>query len=145
MKAQFDSFWAKNIADFEAYKANEIADFEAYMAQQKAAWEAFLAISEQEGIVPIPAPEDKGKAVMVNENGDGYTLAEIQTDIPVTSAPPEGTDLWIDPDDETVEESHLTNYNNPHKVTAEQIGLKTENWTFTLEDGSTVTKAVYVG
>lgn len=25
------------------------------------------------------------------------------------------------------------------------LGLKTENWTFTLEDGSTVTKAVYVG
>lgn len=27
---------------------------------------------------------------------------------------------------------------------ASDIGLKTENWTFTLEDGSTVTKAVYV-
>lgn len=25
------------------------------------------------------------------------------------------------------------------------LGIKTEQWTFTLEDGSTVTKAVYVG
>lgn len=29
--------------------------------------------------------------------------------------------------------------------TASEIGLATETWTFTLEDGSTVTKAVYVG
>jgi hypothetical protein len=29
--------------------------------------------------------------------------------------------------------------------TPSEIGLKTESWTFTLEDGSTVTKAVYVG
>lgn len=28
---------------------------------------------------------------------------------------------------------------------AVKASLKTENWTFTLEDGSTVTKAVYVG
>ena len=28
---------------------------------------------------------------------------------------------------------------------ASDMGLKTENWTFTLEDGSTVMKAVYVG
>lgn len=27
----------------------------------------------------------------------------------------------------------------------EEIASSTENWTFTLEDGSTVTKAVYVG
>lgn len=27
----------------------------------------------------------------------------------------------------------------------ENLGLKTESWTFTLEDGSSVTKAVYVG
>ena len=29
--------------------------------------------------------------------------------------------------------------------TASEVGLTTETWTFTLEDGSTVTKAVYVG
>jgi len=33
-----------------------------------------------------------------------------------------------------------------HKHTKSEItDIKTENWTFTLEDGSTVTKAVYVG
>lgn len=41
--------------------------------------------------------------------------------------------------------AHTGNKNNPHGVTAAQLGLKTENFTFTLEDGSTVTKAVYVG
>ena len=41
--------------------------------------------------------------------------------------------------------AHINNKSNPHEVTAEQIGLTTETWTFTLEDGSTVTKAVYVG
>lgn len=41
--------------------------------------------------------------------------------------------------------SHTGNKNNPHGVTASQLGLKTETWTFALEDGSTVTKVVYVG
>ena len=66
--------------------------------------------------------------------------------------------------------AHINNKSNPHGVTAEQagavptsrtvngkalsenislsaadIGLTTETWTFTLEDGSTVTKAVHVG
>lgn len=30
-------------------------------------------------------------------------------------------------------------------LSASDLGLTTENWTFTLEDGSTVTKAVYIG
>lgn len=41
--------------------------------------------------------------------------------------------------------SHTGNTDNPHGVTIEQLGVKTEDWTFTLEDGSTVIKAVYVG
>lgn len=41
--------------------------------------------------------------------------------------------------------AHISNTNNPHNVTAQQLGLSTETWTFTLEGGSTVTKAVYVG
>lgn len=41
--------------------------------------------------------------------------------------------------------SHTTDKNNPHGVTVSQLGLEPETWTFTLEDGSTVTKAVYVG
>jgi hypothetical protein len=32
-----------------------------------------------------------------------------------------------------------------HTHSAEDVSLKTEVWTFTLEDGSTVTKVVYVG
>ena len=39
----------------------------------------------------------------------------------------------------------LRNDNTWQTVTPAGIGLKTEIWTFTLEDGSTVTKAVYVG
>ena len=45
----------------------------------------------------------------------------------------------------TIPASHTSDKNNPHGVTASQLGLTTETWTFTLEDGSTVTKAVYVG
>ena len=41
--------------------------------------------------------------------------------------------------------SHVGNMNNPHGVTVAQIGLTAESWTFTLDDGSTVTKAVYIG
>lgn len=102
MQAQFASFWANNIADFEAYRAQQGADLEAYVASQKAelealvanqqaeldayiarqqtAWEAFIANSEELGLVPIPAPADKGKAVMVNENGNGYVLSVIQNE-----------------------------------------------------------------
>lgn len=36
-------------------------------------------------------------------------------------------------------------YSPDNKPSAADIGLTTETWTFTLEDGSTVTKAVYVG
>ena len=35
--------------------------------------------------------------------------------------------------------------NKNHTHTPSEVGLTIENWTFTLEDGSTVTKAVYVG
>lgn len=102
MQAQFASFWANNIADFEAYREQQNADLEAYVANQKAelealvakqqseldsyiarqqaAWEAFIDNSEEFGLVPIPAPADKGKAVMVNENGNGYVLSVIQNE-----------------------------------------------------------------
>lgn len=36
-------------------------------------------------------------------------------------------------------------YNASNKPAPSDIGMATETWTFTLEDGSTVTKAVYVG
>lgn len=40
--------------------------------------------------------------------------------------------------------SHTSNKSNPHNVTASQLGLSSETWTFTLSDGSTVTKTVVV-
>lgn len=40
--------------------------------------------------------------------------------------------------------SHTSNKSNPHEVTKEQLGLKTESWTFTMIDGSTVVKDVVV-
>lgn len=44
------------------------------------------------------------------------------TYIPVTSEVPADSDIWIDPNETAIEESHVTDRNNPHGVTAEQIG-----------------------
>ena len=50
--------------------------------------------------------------------------------ITVNSEVPEDAEIWIDPDEETIEESHVADRNNPHKVTIEQIGAtsKTLIW-----------------
>lgn len=40
--------------------------------------------------------------------------------------------------------SHTSNTANPHNVTASQLGLSYETWTFTLNDGSVVTKKMVV-
>lgn len=152
MQAQFASFWANNIADFEAYRAKQSAELEAhvasqeaeleayvanqkaelealvanqqaeldsYIARQQTAWEAFIANSEEVGLVPVPAPADKGKAMMVNENGDGYTLADIEAVF-----------------------THLTDKNNPHGVTVEQIGAAKESHN---QAASTVTAGTFAG
>lgn len=64
-----------------------------------------------------PSPEDIGASA----DGHKHTKSDI-TDFPTSMTP------------------------TAHTHTVSQItGLKTESWTFTLEDGSTVTKAVYVG
>lgn len=89
MQAQFENFWNGNIAEFEAY-----------MAKQKAAWENFLA-SLDDDILPVPAEGDAGKVVVVNPDNDGYILGDAQMKIPVTSAVPADSDVWIDPDEET--------------------------------------------
>ena len=60
-----------------------------------------------------------------------YTASEVGADVAGTA--------------DTLVSTHANNKSNPHEVTAAQLGLKTESWTFTLEDGSTVTKVVYVG
>ncbi len=111
MQAQFEAFWSKNVADFDAY-----------MERQKAAWDTFFANVTQDNVLPVPAVDDAGKAVVVNETGDGFVIGDTQTSIPVTSEPPADADLWIDPDDETMEEHHLIDTNNPHGVTAAQVG-----------------------
>lgn len=111
MKAQFDGFFEKSIEEQNAY-----------IAQQRAAWDAFFTHVENGTLIPVPTAEDAGRSIMVNADGDGYYLADSQADIPVTSYPDEMTDLWIDPDDDTVEQTHVNNKNNPHGVTAEQTG-----------------------
>ena len=40
--------------------------------------------------------------------------------------------------------SHTTNKSNPHGVTAAQLGITSETWTFTLDNGTTVTKKVAI-
>ncbi len=44
------------------------------------------------------------------------------TYIPVSSEVPSDSDIWIDPDDTTIEEGHISDTSNPHKVTADQVG-----------------------
>ena len=44
-----------------------------------------------------------------------------------------------------LEDKLAEKYSPNNKPSPSDLGLKTETWTFTLEDGSTVTKAVYVG
>lgn len=66
----------------------------------QAQFEAMLAYMEGRTIVPIPSASEAGKAVIVNPNGNGYALEEIQTNIPVTSNPGAEVDIWIDPDEE---------------------------------------------
>ena len=46
--------------------------------------------------------------------------------LPITSAPVNDVDIWIDPDDNSVEDSHVNDKNNPHNVTAEQVGAALE-------------------
>lgn len=64
------------------------------------------------------------KRASLNEQGKvpEEQLPDI-TNIPVTSEVPNDSDIWIDPDDEpTVEDAHIANKNNPHGVTAAQVG-----------------------
>ena len=42
-------------------------------------------------------------------------------------------------------DTHLADKNNPHGVSLTQLGVTAEEWIFTLEDGSTITRVVYVG
>lgn len=58
-------------------------------------------------------------------DAEGKVLEEQLPDttyIPVTSEVPSDSDIWIDPDETAIEESHVTDRNNPHGVTIAQIG-----------------------
>jgi lysophospholipase L1-like esterase len=114
MQAQFESFWANNVADFENY-----------MDRQEAAWESFFENVTEDNVLPVPGVDDVGKAVVVNKAGDGFVIGDAQTTIPVTSEIPEDADIWIDPDENSIEETHLADMNNPHNVTPAQIGAAT--------------------
>lgn len=109
-------------AQFEAFYKKSIAEQNAFLAQQKAAWDAYFEAVEKDTLVPVPTASDAGKAMMVNSTGNGYDLLEVQTNIPVTSNPAADVDLWIDPNETSIEESHIQDKNNPHGVTAAQIG-----------------------
>ena len=109
-------------AQLETFIANGTVKNAEYLERQQAAWEAFFASVEQDTVFPVPALTDAGKVMKVKEDGSGYTLGDADGDLPITSEVPEKADVWIDPNESTVEENHLTDTNNPHGVTAEQVG-----------------------
>lgn len=70
-----------------------------------------------------PLPEEFYDINVHNNNMDiiDEELGKCAT-ITVSSEVPEDSDFWIDPDDVSAEEAHLTDMNNPHRVTIAQIG-----------------------
>ena len=70
-----------------------------------------------------PELTDAADITATNENWDKID-AELKkkTAIPVSSDVPTDAYLWIDPNEDTVEENHVTDKNNPHNVTASQVG-----------------------
>ena len=67
---------------------------------------------------------DPADITQMNKNWDTIDeeLEKCAADVPVTSEIPEESNIWIDPNEETVEDTHITDKNNPHGVTAAQIG-----------------------
>ena len=81
--------------------------------------------------VPVASVNGKTGAVTLSASEVGAAPTSHGNHVPATQTANNAT--------------FLRNDNTWQKVTPAGIGLKTEIWTFTLEDGSTVTKAVYVG
>ena len=131
MNAQINAFFEKSIAEQNAY-----------IEAQTHSWEAFFENVQYDTVVPVPTVSDKGKVIAVNSTGDGYILGEAQTEIPVTSNPPEDCDIWIDPNETSVEQSHINNRNNPHGVTIEQIGAVGQQAVY-VESLNEITKTGY--
>lgn len=70
-----------------------------------------------------PALTDSADITQYNVNWDiiDEELGKA-TNIPVTSEVPADSEIWIDPNEISTEESHIANMNNPHNVTTAQIG-----------------------
>ena len=83
--------------------------------------EEFYDVNVQNDNMDIIDAELNKRATLVNGKVPEEQLPDT-TYIPVTSEVPEDADIWIDPDDTTVEKDHIINTNNPHNVTIEQIG-----------------------
>ena len=66
----------------------------------QAQFDSLMKYMEGKTLIPLPSVSEAGMAVIVNPDGNGYTLKEIQTDIPVTSTPDDDVDFWIDPNGE---------------------------------------------
>lgn len=70
-----------------------------------------------------PLPEEFYDINVHNENMDIIDdELKKRASIPVTSEPPDDSNMWIDPDETDVESSHINDTNNPHCVTSAQIG-----------------------
>ena len=69
-----------------------------------------------------PDLNDPADITQMNRNWDIIDEELDNAHIPVTSEVPTDSNIWIDPDDSIVEETHITNTDNPHNVTHEQVG-----------------------
>lgn len=67
-----------------------------------------------------PELTDPADITQMNNNWD--IIDEKLNAIPVTSDVPSDAEMWIDPDEVSAEEAHLTDMDNPHNVTISQIG-----------------------
>lgn len=75
-----------------------------------------ISLFAENALVKVVLDVDHGKAYVQNADTNAYLEAKLSE-----------------------------KYSPDNKPSPADLGLNTESWTFTLEDGSTVTKAVYVG
>lgn len=89
--------------------------------------EEFYDVEVQNANMDIIDSELKKRATL---GANGKVLEEQLpniTTIPVTSEVPSDAEIWIDPNEYTLEEEHINDKNNPHNVTLEQIGAAPAN------------------
>lgn len=79
-QTELDAYIASQQTKLDVYIDRQQTELDDYIVRQQTAWEAFIDNSEELGLVPIPAPADRGKAVMVNGTGNGYVLSVIQNE-----------------------------------------------------------------